>query len=282
MKLTIGFSPCPNDTFIFDALVNGRINTKGLQYEAVMEDVQTLNEWAIEGKLDVTKISFGVLPLVLKHYLVMDSGSALGKGVGPLVIHKNKIPLLDINFCTIALPGENTTAHLLFAMACPDATNKIFMRYDEIEDFVLQGEGSNHAGVIIHENRFTYQEKGLHALLDLGNYWEEKTTSPIPLGGIVVKRTLEIGTQKEVELQIRESILMAYMEYPRLSIFVKQHAREMSEHVMRSHIDLYVNEYSRSIGSVGQEAIIKLLNIHQKIYTGKEVKPDEVFLTAAN
>ena len=141
MKLTLGFSPCPNDTFIFDALVNNKIDTEGIELNVVLEDVQTLNRWAIEGKLDITKLSYGVLPLVLHEYVVLNSGSALGKGVGPLLISKNKINSLQVADAVIAIPGENTTAHLLFSLAYPAALKKIFMRYDAIENFVSEGKG---------------------------------------------------------------------------------------------------------------------------------------------
>ncbi|HMC99921.1 MAG TPA: 1,4-dihydroxy-6-naphthoate synthase, partial [Ferruginibacter sp.] len=185
MQLTLGFSPCPNDTFIFDALVNKKIDTGEYNFDVVLEDVQTLNQWALEGRLDITKLSYGVYPLVLDNYALLNSGSALGRGVGPLLISKQE-QTDDTGFVErslIAIPGENTTAHLLFSLAYPNAKNKVFLRYDEIENFVLAGKG---LGVIIHENRFTYQQKGLHKIIDLGDYWEKHTGNPIPLGGIVI------------------------------------------------------------------------------------------------
>lgn len=156
LKLTLGFSPCPNDTFIFDALVNNKISTAGLSFDVILEDVETLNQWAIQGKLDITKMSYGVLPLVMKNYFILNSGSALGRGVGPLLIRNEAIEIINMENQVIAIPGEHTTAHLLFSLACPNAKNKIFLRYNEIEDFVLSRKG---LGVIIHENRFTYQER---------------------------------------------------------------------------------------------------------------------------
>ena len=190
MIYTLGFSPCPNDTFIFDALVNNKIDTQGLQFDVRLEDVETLNELAINNQLDFTKVSYGVLHLILKNYKVLNSGSALGKGVGPLLISKEKTSFDEVNDCTIAIPGENTTAHLLFSQAFPNAKKKIFKRYDEIENFVLNS-GKKSLGVIIHENRFTYFDKGLQKVVDLGNFWEEKTGYPIPLGGIVGKRNMD-------------------------------------------------------------------------------------------
>ena len=194
MKLTLGFSPCPNDTFIFDALVNHKIDTNGFEFEVVLEDVQTLNQWAQEGKLAITKISYGVLPLVLDKYKVLNSGSALGKGVGPLLISTSTNINQPIEDLLVAIPGENTTAHLLFSMAYPQVKNKIFLRYDEIENFVVANKG---LGVIIHENRFTYEAKGLKKVIDLGDYWEQKTGNAIPLGGIVIKKEIDIATQKK-------------------------------------------------------------------------------------
>src|SRR5690349_20345351 len=176
MKLTLGFSPCPNDTFIFDALVNNKIDTGGISFEVVMDDVQSLYEMAIDGKLDITKISYGSLPLILNQYVVLSSGSALGKGVGPLLIAPFELPSPAVKQCVVAIPGRHTTAHVLFSLAFPDATNKVFLRYDEIENFVLSNNGSLEniqsvkLGVIIHENRFTYQLKGLVKQTDLGNF----------------------------------------------------------------------------------------------------------------
>jgi 1,4-dihydroxy-6-naphthoate synthase len=276
MKLTLGFSPCPNDTFIFDAMVNHKIDTKGLEFEVLLEDVQTLNQWAQEGKLSITKLSYGVLPLVLDKYSVMNSGSALGKGVGPLLIStsiNNDQPIEDL---LVAIPGENTTAHLLFSMAYPKAKNKVFLRYDEIENFVLANKG---LGVIIHENRFTYEAKGLKKIIDLGDYWENKTGNAIPLGGIVIKKEIDISTQHTIDALIKESIEYAFSNYPLLNDYIRSHAQEMSEPVMRQHIDLYVNEYSLDLGDMGKNAILKLLNLHP-IQSGVNSKNMEhIFLT---
>jgi len=180
MKLTLGFSPCPNDTFIFDALVNKKISTEGLEFDAVLEDVETLNKWTLEGKLDITKLSFPAFFQSLDNYVLLNTGSALGKGVGPLLIAKKNAPysLSDVQQSTIALPGSNTTANLLFSFAYPGALNKKFMVFSGIENAVINEETD--LGVIIHENRFTYQEKGLHKVMDLGEYWEEKMKTSLP------------------------------------------------------------------------------------------------------
>jgi 1,4-dihydroxy-6-naphthoate synthase len=264
MTLTLGFSPCPNDTFIFDALVNKKIDTEGLTVQTMLEDVQTLNEWALQGKLDVTKISYGVLPLLLNKYIVLNAGGALGKGVGPLLITKqaggaNK----DVNEMTIAIPGEHTTAHMLFSLAYPQAAKKKFMVFSAIEDAVLNGDVD--AGVIIHENRFTYQQKGLHKLVDLGEYWERQTGNPIPLGGIVMKKKFDSALQHKVDNLIKRSLEYAFENYPLITDYVKQHSQEMSESVMRQHIDLYVNNYSLQLGPDGKAAVKTFLDIYSQL-----------------
>lgn len=264
MTLTLGFSPCPNDTFIFDALVNKKIDTGGLTVQPMLEDVQTLNEWALQGKLDVTKISYGVLPLLPDKYIVLNAGGALGKGVGPLLITKqagagNK----TVNDMTIAIPGEHTTAHMLFSLAYPQAAKKKFMVFSAIEDAVLNGDVD--AGVIIHENRFTYQQKGLHKLVDLGEYWERQTGNPIPLGGIVMKRTFDGALQQKVDNLIKRSLEYAFENYPLITDYVKQHSQEMSESVMRQHIDLYVNNYSLQLGPDGKAAVNTFLDIYSQL-----------------
>ena len=259
--IQIGFSPCPNDTFIFDALINSKINTGNLSFEPVLEDVQTLNQWAIEGKLAVTKLSYGVLPLVQHQYNLLNSGSALGRGVGPLLITNAASQSCKVEDCLIAIPGKNTTAHLLFSLAYPNAKNKIFLRYDEIENFVLEGKG---LGVIIHENRFTYADKGLMKITDLGDYWETETGNPIPLGGIVVKKTMPLQTQEQIDFLIKQSIEFAFSQYPLLTDYIKSHSQEMSEDVMRSHIDLYVNKFSLDLGAEGKAAVKKLMKVYEK------------------
>jgi len=261
VKLNLGFSPCPNDTFIFDALVNNKIDTEDMEFNVLLEDVQTLNQWAIEGRLDITKLSYGVLPLVLDKYIVLNSGSALGNRVGPLLIKNEKLIINNITDCLIAIPGENTTAHLLFSLAYPSAKNKIFLRYSEVENFVLDNKG---LGVIIHENRFTYQPKGLHKIIDLGDYWKKETGNLIPLGGIVIRRNFDLQLQQKVDQLIKKSIDYAFSNYPQLNDYIRKHSQEMSEEVMRKHIDLYVNDYSINLGDDGKAAVKKLLEVYQQ------------------
>ena len=260
MKYTLGFSPCPNDTFIFDALVNHKIDTGEFEFDVRLEDVETLNQLAINDSLDFTKVSYGVLPLITSAYKVLNSGSALGKGVGPLLISKKIVPFDEVENCVIAIPGKNTTAHLLFSQAFPQAKNKVFKRYDEIENFVLNGD-ENYLGVIIHENRFTYFNKGLVKIVDLGNFWEEKTGYPIPLGGIVGNRSIDEKVLTEVDSLIKQSIQFAFKNYPLITEYVKMHSQEMELEVMKKHIDLYVNDYSISLGKEGRNAIAYVLQV---------------------
>ncbi len=276
MKLTLGFSPCPNDTFIFDALVNGKIDTDGLEFDVQLEDVQTLNEWAKAGKLDISKISYGVLPLVLHNYVTLNSGGALGKGVGPLLIANSKFDIANLQSKTIAVPGVNTTAHMLFSLAFPNANNKQFLVFHEIEEAVLSGKVD--AGVIIHENRFTYQDKGLTKLMDLGEYWEQQLQVPIPLGGIIAKRGLGDELAKKIDSLIKQSVEFAFANYPELTDYTRQHSQEMSESVMRQHIDLYVNNYSINLGEEGKKAVTTMLDVYQQLHPETNIDRSNVFL----
>ena len=276
MKLSLGFSPCPNDTFIFDALVNKKIDTMGFEFEVVLEDVETLNQWALQGKLDITKLSFPAFFQSSNEYVLLNSGSALGKGVGPLLISKSA----DINQgskiedLTIALPGSHTTANLLFSFAYPNATNKEFMVFSSIEDAVLRGKTD--LGVIIHENRFTYQQKGLFKVRDLGEYWEEKMNAPIPLGGIASKKESRAAA-RTIDSLIRQSLEHAFSNYPFITDYVKQHSQVMSEDVMRQHIDLYVNNYSLDLGAEGRQAIATLYDVYNRA-SNKAVATYSLFL----
>jgi 1,4-dihydroxy-6-naphthoate synthase len=266
MKFSLGFSPCPNDTFIFDALVNKKIHTEGIDFEVHLEDVQTLNNFALENRFDFSKISYGVMPLLLNSHTLLNSGGAMGIGVGPLLICKDpNITPDQVNDLRIAIPGKNTTAYLLFSYVYPNAKNISFYVFNEIEAAVLSGEVD--AGVIIHENRFTYAQKGLYKITDLGTEWETKTKSPIALGGIVASNRIPKPIMQQVDQLIAKSVAHAFNNYPSISEYVSCHAQEMSEAVMRQHIDLYVNDFSADMGKTGKNAIETLVHIYQQMNT---------------
>jgi len=276
MKLTLGFSPCPNDTFIFDALVNHKIDTGGLDFDVVLEDVETLNQWALEEKLDITKLSFPAFFKSAGHYVLLDSGSALGKGVGPLLVCTQANEQPEVNRSRIAIPGFNTTANLLLSFAYPEAKNKTPFIFSGIEEAVINGEAD--LGLIIHENRFTYLDKGLKKVVDLGEYWETKMKVPIPLGGIAARRTLGSPLTKKVSQLIQESLAYAFAHYPEVTGYVKSHSQTMSELVMRQHIDLYVNNYSLQLGEDGKKAIVELFNVYNFIQGIETSNTPDLFL----
>ncbi|MBI3512070.1 MAG: 1,4-dihydroxy-6-naphthoate synthase [Bacteroidetes bacterium] len=272
MNISLGFSPCPNDCFIFDAIVNKRIDTQGIDFDLVMEDVETLNKKAFHSEIDITKLSFHAFAHCTENYFLLNSGSALGINCGPLLISKRKISKEEIaegNLC-IAIPGKFTTANLLFGLAFPNAKLKTEMIFSEIENALLNEKAD--AGLIIHENRFTYEEKGLKKIIDLGEYWEEKTRStssgqaghPIPLGGIVMKRKFSNEIQHRVDALIRASVEYAFVHPDACMPFVRAHAQEMSEEVMMKHIELYVNEFSVDLGKEGRSAVEELFSTAKK------------------
>ena len=268
MKLSLGISPCPNDTFIFDAMLHGKIDTEGLEFTPRLEDVETLNHLAIDGALDITKVSYGVVFQLLQQYRILEAGSALGKGVGPLFVSKNigHEKEIDHSKISIALPGINTTAHLLFSLAYPEIKNKTFVPFHVIEDMVINGTVD--AGIIIHENRFTYQQKGLKKISDLGDVWEKRTGAPIPLGGILVRRSFDLELASKINRVINRSLAFANEHADALPSFVTENAKEMNEEVMRNHIKLYVNEFSLALGAEGRQAVEQLIRasavLHQK------------------
>lgn len=278
MKLTLGISPCPNDTFIFDALLNNKIDSEGLEFEYILEDVETLNKMAQSATLDVSKVSYGAVTQLIPNYYILDAGGALGKGVGPLLI-SNKMLALDAaetNGISVILPGINTTAHLLFIMAFPHIKNKSFLPFNEIEDAVLTGKSD--MGVIIHENRFTYASKGLFKLADLGDLWESKTNLPIPLGGILSRRKFDNSLNQKINRVIRRSLSFAFENIKTLPAFVKDNAQEMNEDVMRKHINLYVNEFSLGLGKAGKSAVVKLLEASSEMLQKRSFSAKEIFI----
>ena len=276
MKLTLGFSPCPNDTFIFDAMVHGRIDTEGLEFDYFLADVEELNRKAVTAEVDITKISYHAYAYVAQNYLLLDSGSALGYHNGPLLLSKRKILTSNIAKKKIAIPGKFTTANLLFSIAWPDAGNKVEYLFSDIDNAILNEEVD--AGLIIHETRFTYYKRGLHKLADLGEFWERLTGLPIPLGAIVINRNIPEDVALKVNRIIRKSLEYAYKDSFASYDFVAGNAKDMDSTVMNNHIKLYVNEFSLDLGEKGKEAI----NVLFRIAGQKGVipsLPERIFLT---
>ena len=259
MHITLGFSPCPNDTFIFGALATGKIDTEGINFEIIMDDVEALNKKAAIRELAVTKLSYHAFAYLTNHYALLHAGSALGTNCGPLLIAKQPMTESAINQARIAIPGKMTTANFLLGLAFPKATQKKEVLFSDIERSVICGECD--AGLIIHENRFTYMQKGLVKLLDLGEYWEQTTGMPIPLGGIVVRRDIPWDIQFKINDLIRKSVEFAYQKPEEIMPYIRQHAQAMDDNVIQSHIDLYVNQYSIDLGEKGREAIQKMFTL---------------------
>jgi 1,4-dihydroxy-6-naphthoate synthase len=256
-QLSLGYSPCPNDTFIFYGLVHGLIDTDLRFMEPHLEDVETLNCWAMGGKLDVTKLSFHALGHILDDYCVLSSGSALGRGCGPLLVAAQEMDLTSKKNIKIAVPGRYTTAALLFQMFAPQCTNIVEMRFEKIMESIAKGEVD--AGVIIHESRFTYEDDGLICLQDLGQWWENTSGQPIPLGCIAAKRSLGEKKIKKIDLAIRTSLEFAYQNPEDCLPYIRKYSQEIDEKVVRDHIGLYVNEFSLRLGDEGLQAIESFL-----------------------
>ncbi len=256
--LTIGYSPCPNDTFIFYALVHGKVHVPGIEFREQLADVETLNRMALESSLDITKISFHALGHLREWYALLRSGGALGRGCGPLIVAKPGITFEDIKKGVIAIPGKLTTAYLLLRLYDPSIATIVVMPFDRIMDAVSKGDVT--AGLIIHESRFTYPLFKLEKLLDLGAWWEQHSGLPIPLGGILGKRSLGRDVLLSVEAGIRESLHYANAHPDEVLRYCKQHSQEMDETVMKSHIDLYVNDFSLDLGQEGLAAVRRLFD----------------------
>ncbi len=255
MKLTLAFSPCPNDCFIFDAMVHGRIDLEGLEFDVRLGDVEALNTAAFAGDVDVTKLSVHAYAYCVDRYVLLDAGSALGRNCGPLLISRRPITPDEAaaGKLRIAIPGKYTTANFLLGSAFPLATDKTELLFSDIEPAVLDGRYD--AGLIIHENRFTYEAKGLRKIIDLGEYWESTTGAPIPLGGIVIRRSMPEDVRQKVNRVLRRSVEYAFAHREASLPYVRAHAQEMDEAVMYKHIDLYVNQYSIDLGEDGRRAI---------------------------
>lgn len=252
--LTLGFSPCPNDCFIFHALVHGRVPSAHA-VSVYMADVEELNQRAVAGELAASKLSYHAFGFVAGTYAMLPAGGALGMGVGPLIVTKE--PLSSLSGRKVAIPGGLTTANLLLKLSQPDDIDCLELRYDRIMPSVAAGEVD--AGLIIHESRFTYPEHGLVKHMDLGEWWERETGLPIPLGGIAVKRGLGTRAAELLNEAIVASLDHAWARPTESEAYVAAHAQEMSQEVRARHIDLYVNEYSRDVGALGREAVRELL-----------------------
>jgi 1,4-dihydroxy-6-naphthoate synthase len=255
--MTLGFSPCPNDTFIFEAMLHGKIDCEGLTFEPVIEDVEALNRRAFAGELAITKLSYHAFAHLTHSYRLLNAGSALGNNCGPLLVGREVLDRAQVNAACIAIPGNMTTANFLLSLAYPDAQNKVETLFSDIEKVVLDGDC--HAGLIIHENRFTYQQLGLKKILDLGEYWETETGMPIPLGGIVVSRHLDTAIQQKIDRVLRRSVEFAFANPTAVMPYVRAHAQAMDDQVMQAHIDLYVSPYTVDLGARGRAAIDLML-----------------------
>ncbi|MCK5857547.1 MAG: 1,4-dihydroxy-6-naphthoate synthase [Bacteroidales bacterium] len=271
-KISLGFSSCPNDTFIFDAMIHGKIDTEGLDFELFIGDVEELNRKAFSNELAITKISYNAYTRLTDSYILLDSGSALGENCGPLIIANESFNIDELSSKIIAIPGINTTANLLLSVAFPEIKNKKEMIFSDIEKSVI--EGSVDAGLIIHESRFTYQEKGLKKIIDLGEYWENLTNTPTPLGGIIAQRELGNDMLHKINRVLRRSVQFAF-DNPKSGFdFIRQHSQEMSEEVMYKHIGLYVNNYTLDLGEAGKKSVETLFNKAKQLGLIKSIEKD--------
>jgi 1,4-dihydroxy-6-naphthoate synthase len=253
MKLTLGYSPCPNDTFIFDAMVHGKIDSEGLEFEVQHADVEELNRKAFNAELDITKLSYHAYAHLTADYVLLRSGSALGNNCGPLLVAARAIPKENLDDLKVAIPGKYTTANFLLSYAFPNAKNRVEKLFSDVEASVLENQVD--LGVIIHENRFTYFERGLYKVMDLGEHWEKTTGLPIPLGGIVARRGFDKELLQKINRVLRRSLEYAFANPDASRDYVCAHAQEMSYEVMQQHIQLYVNQYSLDLGEKGIAAV---------------------------
>ena len=255
MKLTLGFSTCPNDTFVFDAMIHGKIDTEGLTFDVILSDIEDLNRMAFEHAIQVTKLSYHAFAFVSENYILLNAGSALGRKNGPLLISRFPVDPEMVKLQRIAIPGKFTTANLLFSLFFPDARDKREYLFSEIEDALLNDEVDS--GVIIHENRFTFEKRGLVKLFDLGERWENKTGLPIPLGGIAADKSLPADVLQKMDRVMAKSVAYALQNPDSSREFVKEYAKELDEEVIRQHIALYVNDFTVDLGKEGRDAIVQ-------------------------
>lgn len=257
-KLSLGYSPCPNDTFIFYALAHRRIDWGSLGFDPLLADVEALNQRARQGALDITKVSINAVAHLLDDYWLLRAGGALGRGCGPLVVAGKSATMADLRNQTLAIPGRMTTAHLLLQLQGQHRGPRVEMPFDQIMPAIQRGDVA--AGVVIHEGRFTYTAMGLHLVLDLGTWWEEHTGLPLPLGGIVIQRRLGTDIARQVDQQIRSSLRYTYDHRDEAWSYIAQHAQEMEAAIIQRHIDTFVNDYTMDVGSSGEKAVRTLVN----------------------
>ncbi len=255
-EITLGFSPCPNDTFIFNGLINGEVKVPGCAIHEQLHDVETLNQMAFEARLDVTKLSFYAWLMVKDRYRLLNSGGALGFGCGPVVVSKKQLKREEIDDCRIALPGEWTTAHLLFRLWAPGARKRLFVPYDRIFETVASGQAD--CGVIIHESRFTFARQGFRQVVDLGEWWEAHSGGPIPLGCIAAHKRIEAQLSEEIDGAIQQSIRTAQADPMAALPYIRAHAQEMTPQVLDAHIATFVNAFSLDLGEEGRAAVAAL------------------------
>ncbi|MDD2385943.1 MAG: 1,4-dihydroxy-6-naphthoate synthase [Bacteroidales bacterium] len=263
MKFKLAISSCPNDTFMFDAIINKRIDVGQHEFELHITDIEKLNELAFKNETDITKISYHSFFKIIDNYQLLNSGSALGKNCGPLIISKRKIFLDELVDCKIAIPGTNTTANLLMKIFYPNAVNKHVYLFSDIETVVLDNECD--AGLVIHETRFTYKNRGLKLISDLGNLWENQFHLPIPLGGIAIRRNLPNKVKSDINNILRSSVEFAFSNPEASMQFMKQNAVELDEQIIKQHVELYVNDYSIDLGAEGKRSVEILLSEYNKL-----------------
>ncbi|MCE5279472.1 MAG: 1,4-dihydroxy-6-naphthoate synthase [Planctomycetaceae bacterium] len=254
--MTLAYSPCPNDTFIFNDLAAGTLRLDGYDLDVHLHDVETLNRAALEGRYDITKLSFPAYLRVCGQYELLNAGSAIGYGCGPLVVARRPMHPDELARACVAVPGELTTANLLFRLWAPQAANRFFTRYDQIMNMVAAGEAD--AGVLIHEGRFVYRARGLHLVADLGAWWQERTGLPIPLGGIAARRTLGERTIRAFDALLRKSVENALAHPQGAAAYVHAHAQEIDAGVQARHIEMFVNDFTVDLGSAGRAAVAQL------------------------
>ncbi len=262
MEISLAISPCPNDTFIFGAMINNLIDNEGINFNVTFADIKELNQIAKKEESDIIKVSYFTYLQIQEKFTLMENGSALGRGCGPLLISNKKLSYIDLNNSIIGIPGFDTTANLLLHYFLPNPKTKVFL-FHEIMPKLLNNEID--LGLIIHESRFVYKELGLNLIQDLGEYWEENTKSAIPLGGIIANKKIDNEIINKIDNLIHKSIIYAKDNSDIIMPFIEIHAQEMNIDVMKSHIDLYVNEFSLGLGIDGHNAIEKLNEIAQKI-----------------